>query len=155
MQLSRKQQGGLLAGGGLVGAAVVSWLTSDSEPKHDELLEQTYNAVDDATDDSVAIGAEHGVGDGEGTRDIDGINGWPDMAVTGFGVSSLLVEVESSDALAEKPEKVIEQVDGFQKNGYRRVIVVHSSLVDAAEELVDEINGKVHVKTPKRVIDLL
>ena len=154
MQLSTKQQGGLLAGV-LGGAAVVGWLTSDSEPEHDELLEQTYDAVDAATDDSVAISAEHGVGDGEGTRDIDEINGWPDMAVTGFGVSSLLIEVESADALAEKPGEVIEQVDGFRKSGYSRVIVVHSSVVDGAEELVAEIDGTVHVTTPDGVVDLL
>jgi len=122
---------------------------------HDELLEQTYNAVDAATDDSVAISTEHGVGDGAGTRDIEGIDGWPDMAVTGFGVSSLLIEVETATALNESSAEVIEQVKGFKMQGYSRVIVVQSDVVEAAKEVAAEIGGTVHVTTPDGVVDLL
>lgn len=122
---------------------------------HDELLKQTYNAVDNATDDSVAISAEHSVSDGEGTRDIEGIDGWPDMAVTGFGVSNLLIEVETAIALSKSPAEVIEQVEGFKKQGYRRVIVVQPDVVEAAEEVATEIGDTVHVTTPDGIVDLL
>ncbi|ATW87992.1 hypothetical protein halTADL_1203 [Halohasta litchfieldiae] len=154
MQLSKKQQGGLLAGG-LVGAAVVSWLTSDSEPDHDELLEEAYNAVDSATDGSVAISSDHGVGNGEGIGSIDGIEGVPDMAVTSFGGPSLLVEVETPGALADRTADVIEQINGFQKQGYKRVLVVPSEATDAAVAVADDIGGKVTVSTPSGVAQLL
>lgn len=36
----------------------------------------------------------------------------------------MLIEVETAGALEDRPGKVIEQVEGFKKQGYSRVIVV-------------------------------
>jgi len=155
MQLTPTQaKGGLL---GLAVAGVGYALLSPSEQTydHDELLEAAYNAVDAATDESVAISSDHGVGNGKGIRSIDGIEGVPDMAVTGFGVPNLLIEVETPDALADRTADFIEQINGFQKQGYKRVLVVPSETTKAAAAVAEEIDGDVTVSTPSGVAELL
>ena len=68
---------------------------------------------------------------------------------------NLIIEVETTDVIENDQSHVINQVSGFKKNGYTRVLIVPADAVDAAEELVGEINGVVYVRTPSSVAELV
>jgi len=80
---------------------------------------EAYEAADAATNNSVAMSSDHCVGNGEGIGSIGGIEGVSDMAVTGFGVPNLLIEVETPDALADRTADVIGQINGFQEQSHK------------------------------------
>jgi len=129
----------------------------DEPPEHDDILEDTYAAIEAELDDDIETATDHGEGeeDADGGLAVDDIEGRPDLVISGFAVSNLIIEVETTDVIEKDQSHVIEQVSGFKKNGYTRVLVVPSDAVDTAEELVEEIDGTVHVRTPNSVVEMV
>lgn len=139
--------GAIAVGGKLIADAL------DEPPEHDELLEDTYDAIEAAVDDELELPTDHGVGDDtDDTLSIDGIEGRPDLVLKGFEVRNTIIEVETADAIENRRGHVIEQIEGFRTNGYSRLLVVPDDAVEAAKELVEEIGGTVHVRTPGGVV---
>lgn len=155
MELSKKHLTAAITAG--IGLALFQKLSSSEPPSHDELLEQTHKAVTAATDATVSVVADHGVGDSDTDGDlaVDGIEGRPDLVARAFDSANLIVEVETAQALADRTDHVAEQLDGFRKEGYRRVLVVPDMVTSAAETLVEDLEGEVTVSTPEQVAELL
>ena len=128
----------------------------EEPPEHNDLLKQTYDTIESSVDSDIETPADHGVGEDDGgTLSIDGIEGRPDLVIKGFDIQNLIIEVETTNALEERPEEVINQVEGFRKQGYTRVLVVPKKSVEIAEGLAEEVSGKVQVKTPNSVGELV
>lgn len=142
----------ILGAAGVIGAAEAyrRWTTS----KHDRLLKKAYKKASRAADDA-EVRAEHGIGGEEGNRDLDEIEGHPDLVVKGFSATNLIAEVETPDVLDNNPGHIIDQLEGYARQGYKRVLVVPSGATEAAKELCQDIEGDVVVSTPSGVADLV
>jgi len=155
MKLSKKHIAAAIAAS--ISLAILQKLSSSEPAPHDEILEQTHEAITAATDSTVSVVSDHGVGDDEPNGDlaVDGIEGRPDLVARAFDSANLIVEVETAEALANRTDHISEQLDGFRKEGYRRVLVVPEMVTSAADTLAEELEGEVTVATPDQVTELL
>ena len=155
MEISKKHLVAAITAGTVL--TVFKKLRKSKPPSHDELLEQTHRAVSSNTDTSVSIASGHGVGDDDSNGDlaVDGIEGRPDLVARAFDSANLIVEIETAQALANRTDHIADQLDGFRKEGYRRVLVVPEMVTSAADTLAEELEGEVTVATPDQVTELL
>ena len=134
-----------------LGEAYRRWTTS----KHDRLLKKAYKKAQRAVGDDAEVTAEHGIGGEKGNRDLDGIDGHPDLVIKGFSATNMIAEVETPDVIDNNPSHIIDQLEGYARQRYKRVLIVPSGATDAAKELCQDIDGKVVVSTPSGVADLV
>lgn len=137
---------------------------SESEKSHDEVVEETYNRLSEATPNDATVYADHlthrsDVPNPDGK--VDGVSKVPDVVVKSTQSNSLIVEVETADSLAERPAKAKAQLQDFSTAGYRRVLAVPEgkSDVEAVREFLgaieDDLNGKIYLATPDDVTEFL
>lgn len=149
-----------LAAGTAIGAKILS----NSEKDHDEVVADTYDALEpelppdasiyaDHLDNRDDIDTPHGV--------VDGLTHVPDVVVKSGVSNSLLIEVETADSLADNGADAKSQLDDFSKPGYRRVLVFQKGKSDVEavraflDEIEDELDGQMHVAHPETVPNLL
>jgi len=143
----------------LGGATAVGLLLHDSDPDHDDVVETTYEQLKGASPENAKVFADH-VDDAPNPRgEVDGLDHVPDVVVKSRVANSLLVEVETEDALENSPTEAKQQLQDFSKSGYRRVLVVPQAHSESAEEFAekveDDLPGEYYLSTPKKVTQLL
>ncbi|WP_135306302.1 hypothetical protein [Haloarcula amylovorans] len=126
-----------LAIAGTVAAAYVLNRLSKSDRDHDDVLEETYHAVEAAVSTNASIYVDHIDVDAEGnTRSATpGNDHVPDLVVKSFADNNIVVEVETGDSL---DGDALDQLEDFAKPGYTRVLVVPDSAVDDGVHLIEE-----------------
>lgn len=131
------------------GAAVLDHLSTS---KHDRLLKKTYNTASWNTSSNTDVYTDHidprkAAGNANGV--VDGIEGIPDLVIHDFP-TNLIVEVEDAEGL-KRPQRVIDQLDGFSKQGAKRILVVPDAeeTLTVGNEIAAEVDGTVTVETPK------
>lgn len=132
-------------------------LLGSSEVDHDDVVEESYTKLAQAAPHDATIYADH-IDTGPNPRgEIDGLSRIPDLVVKSGIANSLIVEVETAESLIEEAADARAQLVDFSTSGYRRVLVVpdDETAVEAARELVADIEGTVHLANPGTVEELL
>lgn len=115
--------------GGIAGAVVGS-----RERKHNRILRNTFYELQEVTNNEAQIYADHIEPSGAeptGPKNvIDGVSGVPDLICIAQCYSNLIVEVETVEAIENSSTHVIKQLNDFQTQGFKRVLVVPKSEVD-------------------------
>lgn len=136
-------------------AKALDYLNTSS---HDRVLKKSYKTVKRNTSSSATIYVDHinpSGSDGNPRNKVDGISGVPDIVVKDFP-TNLIIEIEDAEGL-QRPQRAIDQLDGFSKSGTKRVLVVPDAeeTLAAAEAIVDEVQGSVAITTPKKLANHL
>lgn len=151
----------------IIGAAGIGYLLSRSDKDHDDVVEETLEQLEDAAADDATIFADHVDRDdipntrGAFTHLDDEPDHHPDVVVKSGIDNSLIVEVETGDALENNGGEAKDQIDDFSISGYRRVLVVPGADFDSkhvkefSEDLDEQLSGNVYLATPSGVTDLL
>lgn len=151
----------------VVGAAGVGYLLSRTDKDHDDVVEETLDELEAVAPSDATLYADHVDRD-----DIPNTRGafthldhdpdhYPDVVLKSGLENSLIVEVETGDAIENNGSEAKSQIDDFAISGYRRVLVVPGADFDAkhvnefSDDLDDELSGNVYVATPSGVTDLL
>lgn len=159
--------GGIIAGppgvvvGGLAGAII-----GGSETAHNEALRDAAYTIKDAADEHGTLYVDHIEPDGSeagGTRKVlQELSMDPDLIFNSpVGYSNLIIEVETMDAIKNNPGHVLEQLDDFRVQGFRRVLVAPDDEIDDVSGWVeamrrdDEIAGTLNIAGPTDVGELI
>lgn len=149
--------GAYIAGGIAVGA--LHKLLSDSDADHNDVLEDTFEAVERETAETTDVYVDHiddrVDADGNTREATPGTNHRPDLVVSGFADRNLVVEVETHDSLDGDAE---DQLEDFKTQGYTRVLVVPDGVVDGGAKFLEGIDAdteNVVVAEPDSVTNLL
>lgn len=141
--------------GGAIGAAI-----GGSESDHKDVLRQTYYELDEATGDDARIYIDHidvdgSAGNPEGRiSDVDMV---PDIVVVQQYGANLIIEVETIDGITGDQSHAVDQLNDFQTQGFKRLLVASEAELDDVyawvEEAEDEgyIEKEVTLSTPERV----
>jgi len=151
-------------GGATIGGAIGVYLGSQ-EQKHHETLRDTHSHLHEATERAATIYVDHIQPNGAkpgGTKGvITAVSGAPDIICIAHRYSNLIVEVETVEAIQNNPNHVIEQLNEFHTQGFKRVLVVPNSEVDELiewceiHELRGDINQEAILSTPNSVRSVL
>jgi len=147
-----------LAIAGTVAAVAVLDRLSSTEKDHDDVLEDTYQAVESAAASRSSIYVDHINVDADGNprSALPGEDHILDLVLTGFADNNLVVEVETADTL---DQTALDQLADFSTKGYRRVLVVPDGAVDDGAQLLEDTatgdRERVVVCGPTDVADLL
>lgn len=139
--------------------AVIAYLLHDDDPDHHDVVEATYDALNEAAPADATVYADHVDHAPNPHTAVDGLEKIPDVVVkSGIG-NSMLIEVETADSLENSPAEAKEQLIDFSKRGYRRILVVPKQHEDAAREFADKIEddlpGEYYLAAPGTVANLL
>lgn len=134
-----------------------------STSPHDRLLKKSWkktyrNAEVTSTHDDAGLYVAHidsRKADGHTKGVVTGVDGAPDIVVYD-PPHPVVFEIEDAKGL-QKPQRVIEQLDNYQRRGVRRVLVVPDAeeTRTVAEGIVEETSGTVHIATPSSLTDHL
>lgn len=146
--------------GGLAGAVLGSY-----ERKHNKTLRETYYQLHEATDGEATYYVDHiepkGAEPGGTQNVITGVSGAPDIVCIAQRYSNLVVEVETVEAIENNSSHVIQQLNDFQTQGFKRALVVPESEVDDFKEWCEtheqngDIKQEVLISTPEAIGALL
>ena len=168
--LTRGGVGALIGGtvGGPVGAAVggiAGALLGSHERKHNKALRKTVYELDGATNGEAKIYVDHidpSPAEPGGTQNrIKDVSGAPDIITIAQRYSNLIIEVETIEAINQNSTHVIKQLNDFQTQGFKRVLVVPQTEVDDFMEWCEtherngRINREVTITTPESIEALL
>lgn len=118
--------------------------------EHDRALKKAYKVADKYTDSSATIFVDHVTDQPTPHGAVDGLTQVPDMVIRGNpDVPNVIVEVETADSLDRAYADARSQLEDFRTRGYRRLLVVPSDALEAAETLAGAVDGTVTVTTPK------
>lgn len=118
--------------GAIVGG-IGGLLWGGHEKKHNKALRNTYYNLYELTHGEPTIHVDHIKPDGAtvgGTRGvITQVNGAPDLIMQAPGLTypNLVIEVETIEGIKNDERHTIEQLNDFQTQGYKRVLVTPSS----------------------------
>lgn len=158
--------GALISGGpgALAGGAIGSLLGS-REKKHNGALRETVYNLQKATDGEPRFYVDHIDPDGaeeRGPRNlVDDLTMEPDLVMIGQRYPNLIIEVETVAAIRENPGHVLDQLNDFRTQGFKRVLVVPEDDLNEVMEWLEyqerenNIYSEVTVSTPERVIGVL
>lgn len=95
-----------------------------------------------------------------GTRNVlDAIEGDPDLIYSDVGgpTGNMIVEVETAEAFETQTEHTLDQLERYRLGGYRTVLAVPESNLDAAEEFIEEhdVRDPVYVVGASNLASLL
>ncbi|MFC3476292.1 hypothetical protein [Halobacterium litoreum] len=144
--------------GAAAGAAIASWLDSQQEAAEDGLSEHhsallraaqaTNEIADERGGKSASLylahidGDEYGVDaeDGNTRNVLSAIDGDPDLIYSDVGgpTGSMIVEVETAEALTTQKSHVLEQLEDYRLSGYQTVLAMPAGQKEVAEEFVEE-----------------
>lgn len=151
----------------IAGAAGLGLLLKSTDKDHHDVVEDVVDELEDEVPRDATIYADHVDRDdlpnprGAFTNIDDEPDHVPDVVVKSGLRNSLIIEVETGDAIDQNGSEAKEQIDDFSISGYRRVLVVPEADFDAVhvEEFTDDLDvdlgGDVYVATPSGVTDLL
>jgi hypothetical protein len=149
--------GGAIAGG--IALKVLYDALSDSDADHNDVLENTYEAVARETTETTSIYVDHiddrVDADGNTRQATPGTNHHPDLVVSGFADRNLVVEVETADTLDASAKS---QLQDFATQGYTRVLVVPDGTVDDGAKFLEDLGAntdRVVVTEPQGVGNLV
>jgi hypothetical protein len=149
--------GAYLAGG--IALKVLHDALSDSDADHDDVLEDTYEAVARETTERTSLYVDH-IGDrvdadGNTYNATPGDDHIPDLVVSGFADQNLVIEVETAETLDNDAEA---QLEDFRTPSYKRVLVVPEGTTDDGMQFLDDLGtdtDPIVVAEPSEVVDLL
>jgi hypothetical protein len=126
-----------LAIAGTIAAGYLLDRLSNSDEDHDDVLEDTYQAVSGAATSSSSIYVDHIDVDADGNprSATPGTDHVPDLVLTGFEDNNIVVEVETGDSL---DGEALNQLADFSVPGYTRALVVPDSVVNDGVQFVEE-----------------
>jgi hypothetical protein len=146
--------------GGLAGALL--W---GHERKHNKTLRETYYQIYEATDGEATYHVDHiepkGAEEGGTQNVIQDVSGAPDLICIAQEYPNLIVEVEPVEAIENNSSHVTHQLNDFQTQGFKRVLVVPELEVDDFKEWCEthEQNGdleqEMSISTPEAIGGLL
>lgn len=142
--------GGIAAGpaGATVGGAVGALLGSH-ERKHNKTLREAYYQLREATGGEAKIYVDHidptGAESGGTQNVIKAVSGAPDIVSIAQSYPNLIIEVETVEAIENNSAHVIQQLNDFQTQGFKRALVVPRIEVDEFVEWCEmhENNGNI------------
>lgn len=164
--------GAILGGavGGPYGAAIggtLGALFGSHEKKHNSILRETYYGLIEATDAEPRFHVAHisprGTERG-GTRGVvSGVAGAPDlvMLAPGLPYPNLILEVETIQGIRNDESHAIDQLNDFQTEGFKRVLVAPEDDLNVIYEWCDhheqrgEIRQEVQLSSPDRISGVL
>lgn len=145
--------GGAIGGpyGAAIGGAAGALLGSH-EKKHNSILRDTYYELKGATNGEPKFHVDHINPDGAtagGTKGvISSVAGAPDlvMSAPSLPFPNLIIEVETLAGIQNDSSHAIWQLNDFQTQGYKRVLVTPEGESDAILEWVEskERSGEIH-----------
>lgn len=144
-------------------AAVVGYKLLDhvSTSSHDRTVKRTYKTLSRAAPADATVYADHITPGPNPESTVEGITGIPDVVVTSVEGNNLIIEVETAESLQERSAQVHEQLAGFGKRGYTRVLVVPDSNHALAagtsflERRDDDLADSIQLATPRTVTEVL
>lgn len=153
--------GGAIGGpGGAVLGGLLGGIVGGSESDHNEVLRDTYYALDEATADEAYIYVDHIDVDGDDGNPegvISDVEMVPDIVVVHQNGANLVIEVETIDGINDDPQHAVDQLNDFQTSGFKRLLVAsHAEAQDVVEwvenaEDEDHIEEEVTITTPEGV----
>ncbi|MBO4248392.1 hypothetical protein IL252_11260 [Halomicrobium sp. IBSBa] len=122
---------------GTIAAGYVLDRLSKTNKDHDDVVEETFQAVSGAAHPNSSIYTDHIDVDADGNprSATPGTDHVPDLVLEGFEDNNIVVEVETGDSL---DGDALEQLADFSEPGYTRTLVVPDSVVDDGVQLIDE-----------------
>jgi len=164
-QLTGGTAGAVVGGaiGGPPGAAVgglIGTILGGSESDHNEVLRETYYGIDEATGEDARIYIDHiGVDGDAGNPEgvISNVEMVPDIVVVQQHGANLVIEVETIDGIKDDPGHVVQQLNEFQTQGFKRLVVASEAEYDDVLEWIEEaededlIEQEVTIATPERI----
>lgn len=112
------------------------------ESDHGETIRHAYYEIREAASASTKLSVDHINPDGAETGSpeniIDDINGVPDIVVVDSTSANLIVEVETPESLKSEPRHIVEQLDDFRTQGFKRVLVVSDGVIYQVGEWAEE-----------------
>jgi hypothetical protein len=135
------------------GVGVMALKKLFSQKDHDAYVKSTYKALSREAGEMTSIFVDYHHYNPKGAGNTRGLNidtdHYPDHVVQSPpGSPNLIIEVEEEHTLDQDARS---QLEDFQVQGYKRLLVVPNRATDVAEAFVDELAGKVTVTTPSEV----
>jgi len=149
--------GAYIAGG--IALKALHEALSGNDADHDDILEQTFEAVERETTERTNIYVDHindrVDADGNTREATPGTDHVPDLVISGFVDRNLVVEVETDGSLDGDAES---QLADFSTSGYTRVLVVPEGVINDGAQFLEGIDAdteNVVVAEPSEVANLV
>jgi hypothetical protein len=158
---------GALVGGALAGPAgaatvgIAGAVMGSHEKKHNDTLREIFYELDDVMNGDGKIYVDHidpsGAESGGTQNRIEAVSGVPDLISIAQRYPNLIIEVETVEAIENNSSHVIKQLNDFQTQGFKRVLVAPEGEVDEFLEWAERyeqkgrINQEVTIATPGNI----
>lgn len=151
------------AAGGPVGAIVGGLggaILGGHEDDHPELVRETYYELVNETTKDARVYVDHvdvdgDTGNPEGV--IDDLDMVPDIIVVDQSGANLVIEAETVAGINNDPAHAIEQLNDFQTQGFKRLLVAPVDEAEAVYEWAEQVEGEgavekeIKIATPESV----